>query len=149
MKNETSNHPRMSEPGQSVDQHLGTTPRRMWYLLLLLIIGVIGMQWLKAASRVTDEQARELIKKGALIVDVRTAGEYAAGSVKGATNIPLDRFEAGIQKVAPDKAKPLLLHCRSGTRSAAALKIAQQLGYTNAHNLGGFDRARKIVEDGR
>jgi phage shock protein E len=83
------------------------------------------------------------------VVDVRTEAEFASGSVKGATNVPLDRFEATITKVAPDKSKPLLLHCRSGVRSASALKIAQQLGYTHAHNLGGFDHAQKIVEESR
>jgi phage shock protein E len=149
MKNQNPNPAGALAPGPSMDQLRGPVSRRMWYLLILFVIGVVGIQILRAANRISDEQARELLKKGALVVDVRTEAEYASGSVKGSTNVPLDRFEASLSMVAPDKSKPLLLHCRSGMRSASALKIARQLGYTNAYNLGGFDHAQKMVEESR
>lgn len=46
----------------------------------------------------SSEQIKEMIANGALLVDVRTSGEFASGSVKGAVNIPLDRVSAQIAK---------------------------------------------------
>ena len=57
----------------------------------------------------------------ALVIDVRTEAEFREQHLPGALNIPLDRLSEEIARHAPDKSKPLLLHCRSGARSEASV----------------------------
>ena len=63
-------------------------------------------------------------------------GEYLAGHVQGAINLPLDQFAQRIAEVVPNKATPVLLYCLSGARSGAACSHMQQLGYTDVRNGG-------------
>jgi phage shock protein E len=73
----------------------------------------------------------------ALVIDVRSAAEFASGHIQGAINIPLDRFSGSIAAAAPDKHQPVVLCCLSGGRSGSALSVMKQLGYTQVHNGGG------------
>jgi phage shock protein E len=73
-----------------------------------------------------------------VLIDVRSAGEFDAGHIEGAINLPLDRLERDISSVVPEKATPLLLYCRSGARSGRACEIVSQLGYAAARNGGGI-----------
>lgn len=77
----------------------------------------------------------ELIKQGAIIVDVRTKGEYAGGHVKGSVNIPLDQLGENLKKFK-SKDQAILTCCASGMRSASAKSILKRNGYTNVHNAG-------------
>ncbi len=70
----------------------------------------------------------------ALLIDVRTPGEYASGHVDGALNLPLDRFVQDYASVAPDKSKQIVLYCQSGARSGQALQFLQQHNYENLIN---------------
>lgn len=116
--------------------------------LLILIAALIVLFVLKQAGQVSAGKVPALLKADAVIVDVRTDKEYNSGHIEGAVNIPLDRFREDIGTVAEDKNAPLLLHCASGTRSAFARRMAMGMGYTNAHNLGSYGRARRLVEEG-
>lgn len=92
-------------------------------------------------SRFETPQAKstdELMAAGAVLVDVRTAGEFSAGHIEGALWLPLDRIGQDIARVVPDTARPLVLYCRSGARSAQACAIVRQRGYGSAVNGGGF-----------
>lgn len=82
--------------------------------------------------------AAELVSVGAVLVDVRTEGEFAAGHIEGALWLPLDRLERDITGAVPDTARPLILYCRSGARSGHACTIVSRLGYGNATNGGGY-----------
>ncbi len=79
----------------------------------------------------------ELMKKGAIIVDVRSKSEYAGGHVKGSINIPLDSLSNNLNKLK-DKSKPVITCCASGMRSASAKGILKSNGYTEVHNGGGW-----------
>ena len=62
---------------------------------------------------------RALMEKGAVIVDVRTPGEFRAGHIPGSKNIPLDQI--GSKTAELKKAgKPVITVCRSGSRSGMA-----------------------------
>ena len=72
--------------------------------------------------------------KGAFLVDVRTPGEFASGSAKGAVNIPLDRLTNEINQF---KGKDtIVVFCASGGRSGMAQNILQQNGIFNVINGG-------------
>ena len=78
-----------------------------------------------------------LARDGYRVIDVREKSEWDAGHVAGATLVPLADVPARIAEVVSDKATPLLVHCAVGGRSARALSLLAQMGYTNVVNLKG------------
>lgn len=77
-----------------------------------------------------------MMSNGAIIIDVRTPGEFNAGHIKGAKNIPLDKIQsqtASIKKMN----KVVILCCQSGMRSAQATSLLKASGI-DAHNGGGW-----------
>jgi phage shock protein E len=87
----------------------------------------------------------ELINSGAVIVDVRTKGEYAGGHVKGSVNIPLDQLRNNLKKFK-SKEQPIITCCASGMRSASAKSILKSAGYTNVHNGGSWGSVNRFVK---
>ena len=79
----------------------------------------------------------ELIKQGAIILDVRSKGEYAAGHIKGSINISVDTLKSNLGKLK-DKNKPIITCCASGMRSASAKSILKSTGYTQVYNGAGW-----------
>jgi rhodanese-related sulfurtransferase len=78
----------------------------------------------------------ELIKEGAVFVDVRTPAEYASGCRPGSLNIPLADIPRRAAEL--DKARPVVLCCASGARSAAAAGILKGLGFSKVLNAGSW-----------
>lgn len=78
-----------------------------------------------------------LVKQGAIILDVRSKGEYASGHIKGSVNISVDTLSNNLSKLT-DKNKPIITCCASGMRSASAKSILRSNGYSNVHNGGGW-----------
>ena len=79
----------------------------------------------------------ELVKKGALILDVRSKSEYDGGHIKDSINITVDQLQKNLSKLK-DKDKTIITCCASGMRSASAKSILQNNGYKNVHNGGGW-----------
>jgi len=96
-------------------------------------------------SQISAGAAADHLKHGALLIDVRSAGEFSGGHLRSAINIPLDQIETLVPRRVKDKSQVLLLHCQSGARSGAAKKKLVALGYTQAYNLGSYNRAARIV----
>ena len=74
----------------------------------------------------------DLISKGALIVDVRSPGEFQSGNVSGSINIPLQNLPSKVNEL---KGKEVILVCRSGARAGNALAHLTNEGIT-AYNAG-------------
>jgi phage shock protein E len=79
----------------------------------------------------------QLVKDGAIILDVRSKAEYAGGHLKGSINIPVDQLSANLNKLK-DKTKPIITCCASGMRSASAKSILQANGFNEIYNAGGW-----------
>lgn len=79
----------------------------------------------------------DLIDQGAVIVDVRTKGEYSGGHVNGSINIPLDQLRNNLKRFK-DKDQPIITCCASGMRSASAKSVLKSAGYNNVHNGGSW-----------
>ena len=93
-----------------------------------------------AAEGVARVGAREFQQRlestpGAILVDVRTPGEYQEGHLSKSRLIPLDRLAEQAPGQLPDKNAPLLVYCRSGNRSNTAAHILKRMGYTNITDL--------------
>jgi len=79
----------------------------------------------------------QLIKEGAIIVDVRSKGEFSGGHIKGSINISLDTLSNNLGKLK-DKNSVIITCCASGMRSASAKSILKTKGYTQVYNGGGW-----------
>jgi phage shock protein E len=92
---------------------------------------------------VSAGDAAELLaaEDGLVVIDVRTAEEFAAGHVEGAMNIDVQRpsFAAEIGRF--DRDGDYLVYCRTGNRSAVATAAMEDMGFTSVRNVsdGGFD----------
>ena len=90
------------------------------------------------AGSLNANQAVQLInREKAMVVDVCSADEFAAGHVMGAKNVPLGELETKLPALVKNKATPVILVCASGMRSRRAVAIAKKLGYENSHSLTG------------
>jgi phage shock protein E len=113
---------------------------------LLVFAGVIAAFFLwKRLALVSPDAARQWLKQGGKVIDVRTVQEYQQRHLPGAINIPLDQLRSEIARHAPNQQTPLLLHCLSGGRSGLGRSVLRGLGYTKAFNLGSYGRAEKIL----
>ena len=98
-----------------------------------------------AKAELSEAEAREYLKRGALVVDVRTADEFKTKSLTNVINIPQDEVKMKFSTVVTNKSEIVLLHCRSGRRSDIAVGQLRTLGYTNVFNIGSFAKAEKIL----
>ncbi len=109
-------------------------------LVLSLFVGfVVVLSVVRALRRVKPEEARTLVAKGARLLDVRSAGEFGAGHLPGAVNVPLSELSSRLSEVGP-KDRPIVVYCRSGARSASAAGILRKAGFSSVHDLGPISR---------
>ncbi len=86
-----------------------------------------------ASGRVDGGKAHELVKAGALLVDVRTTDEYVDKHIDQAINVPVDDVAAHDFGA---KDTPLVLYCQKGGRSERAAQVLRAKGYTRVYVLG-------------
>lgn len=79
----------------------------------------------------------QMVKDGAIILDVRTKGEYAGGHIRNSVNIPLDQLGREMGKLK-DKNKTIITCCASGMRSASAKSLLKSAGFMDVYNGGGW-----------
>jgi phage shock protein E len=85
-----------------------------------------------------------VLAKGAIILDVRSAGEYAGGHINGSLNVPLDTLGSQMGKLKKDK--PVITCCASGMRSASARSLLLANGFKEVYNAGGWHNLKKITQ---
>mgnify|MGYP003532897563 FL=1 len=86
----------------------------------------------------------DLVKQGAVILDVRSKGEYSGGHIKGSINVSVDALSNNLAKLK-DKNKTIITCCASGMRSASAKSILKSNGYTNVYNGGGWSSLKNKI----
>ena len=79
---------------------------------------------------------QELMERDALIVDVRSPGEFSGGHIQGSRNIPLGQIRDRVERFRKMD-KPVILCCASGNRSGQATRILKAEGI-EAYNGGGW-----------
>jgi len=82
---------------------------------------------------------------GAVLLDVRTPGEYRNGHIPGSKNVSLQTIDR-VDSVAQNKDTALYVYCQSGARSRQAAGLLKQMGYTNVNNIGGIAAYEGKVE---
>ena len=113
-------------------------------LIIAAVVAVVFM--LKTAGQISAKDALAHLKNGALVIDVRSPGEFNSGHLSAALNLPLDEIETALPRRVPDKNQVLLLHCQSGMRSGMAQRKLKSMGYAKVFNLGSYGRAESILK---
>ena len=85
-----------------------------------------------------------LEKEDVTIVDVRNTWEYEEGHVNNAVNVPLNEIPARIDEFRRLNG-PVILYCRSGNRSGAAVHLLKLAGITDVYNGGGILDMQKLT----
>ena len=101
----------------------------MW--IGVAVLAVVFVVW----RRRTAALARKLVSEGAVLVDVRSPGEFLSGHLPGALNIPVHELGKRASEIGPTS-KPVVVYCQSGARSAGAALVLRQAGFVQVVNLG-------------
>ncbi len=83
---------------------------------------------------------KALNQEGALILDVRTPGEFKSGHIKGSVNVPLQVLDQQLTKL--NKNQTIITCCASGMRSGSAKGILKAKGFT-VHNGGAWQSLQR------
>jgi len=116
-----------------------------WTAICIILAVFLAFFLLRRAGQISAKEALDHLKRGALLIDVRTPFEFNSGHLPSAINLPLDQIEIALPRRVKDKSQVLLLHCQSGMRSEVAKRKLKALGYLNVYNLGSYGRAAEIV----
>lgn len=87
---------------------------------------------------------KELVKNGAIIIDVRSPNEFQYGHIQKSVNIPLQSLGSQLGKI--DKKKVVITCCASGMRSASAKSILKAKGYSVVHNGGAWQSLESKIK---
>lgn len=112
------------------------------------MVGMLGENVLNGTLRLWYADDLDAVRERALILDVRTAEEYASGHVPGAPNIPHTELRARLDEVrAAADGRPVRVMCQSGVRSAIAHRVLDQAGIDSASLSGGMLTMRTTLGD--
>jgi rhodanese-related sulfurtransferase len=113
------------------------TPNKIFNVLAVLLLIYLGWQQLNPPAGIPVQQAQSMVQQGALLLDVREVSEFAEGHAPNAVLIPLGQIGGRLSEISAYKNKPIAVMCHSGRRSAKAVKLLQEAGYTQVSNISG------------
>lgn len=117
-----------------------------WIFVVIVMVVIVAVLVMKQSGQISTKLAADYLKHGAMVIDVRSPGEFSSGHLDKAINIPLDQIETVLHQRVKNKNQVLLLHCASGMRSGVAQRKLKSMGYMNVFNLGSYSRAESIVK---
>lgn len=109
------------------------------WLMLALIAALFVLMLRRRFGDVSPAEAKRLVEGGALLLDVRTPGEFASGHLPSALNVPLGELGSKLENLAA-KDRAIVVYCASGVRSASAAGALRSAGYATVKNLGAMSR---------
>lgn len=84
---------------------------------------------------ITMEELKQMVNRGALLIDVRSPQEYNEGHLEGAIVLPDYEVRKKINMIVPDKNKTIVVYCDTGIRSKNVNRFLRKIGYINVYNL--------------
>lgn len=110
-------------------------------LLVVLVIvsgGMLALSFRRAADELTPADATLMInREDAVVIDVRTAAEFAEGHIPNARSVPLDKLAERITEFESLKSRPIIVSCQTGARSGGASGQLRKQGFAKVFNLAG------------
>ncbi len=110
---------------------------KIWMTIAGVALLLFFAKALLGSSKGNVMLAKEKIKLGALVLDVRTKREFQGGHYEGAINIPVQELESRLGELT-DKRRARVVYCASGMRSAQAVKILTKAGFSEVIDAGGL-----------
>ena len=103
-----------------------------------------------ACGAITPKEAKErmAVEPGILLLDVRTAAEYAQKRIPGALLMPVDTVAMQAPSILPDRDAVIFVYCKAGGRAATACAELLHQGYRHVFNLGGITSWPYATESG-
>lgn len=88
-------------------------------------------------GEINFQELKDMVDRGAILIDVRSPQEYAEGHLPGAINIPEYEILSRVKNEIPKTNQAIVLYCQYGGRSKESYNIMKRLGYTNIFALRG------------
>lgn len=112
--------------------------------VIIAIVAITLLYFTSRAAAMARNKNREvkadaMIKRGALLIDVRSKAEFDQGAYPGAINIPLKELNGRLAELGTDTTRPLLVYCASGLRSNQASAVLTKAGFTDLYNAGSIN----------
>ena len=104
-------------------------------ILAIAVVALLLFTRFTSGPRISGEDARAKVEAGALLIDVRSPGEFASGHIKGARNIPHTDVAKRSAELGAQSSE-IVLYCASGMRSAHAARALRSSGFEAVHDLG-------------
>ncbi len=106
-------------------------------IFVMLVNNLFGAK-LKGYNPISPAQATQLVNhSNAVIVDVREDKEFDSGHIVNAIHIPQGGISKRLSELEKYKQNPIIVSCRSGSRSAHVCGILKKNGFEQIHNLTG------------
>jgi len=106
-------------------------------ILFLLLMDIFGAK-LKGYGAASPTEATQLINhEDAVVLDVREDNEFHSGHIVNSVHIPMSFLKDRVTELEKHKSKPIIVSCRSGSRSASACSVLKKQGFENVYNLKG------------
>ncbi|MBL1221085.1 rhodanese-like domain-containing protein [Chryseobacterium sp. L7] len=113
-------------------------------LLLGAIVLAVYVIYRVYRYQTLDDGLDQLIRKGAVILDVRTENEYKTGHIEGSVNISLGTLRERYIELNPEKT--YITVCSHGLRSVKAENILKDRGFKHVHNGGAWSDLQGVIE---
>lgn len=118
----------------------------MDWITVSIGVFVLGLLFLPRLRWMGLREAKDRVREGAVLLDVRSPMEVAGSSVEGAVAVPLGSLGREVPGLGWRDDQEILVFCASGARSAMAVRELKAMGFERAVNLGSFGRARAVAE---
>lgn len=115
----------------------------VYIILGILILVYVSYRTYRFST--LDDGLNEKIKKGAIILDVRTAREYKTGHIPGSVNISLGEIRERYHEL--DSGKTYITCCSHGLRSVKVETILKEKGFKHVYNGGAWSDLQKLMND--
>ena len=113
---------------------------RLPALAAVLAVALASAAWADEASLIEPQALAERVASSdpqLLVLDVRSAAEFAEGHIPGAVNIPHDVIGERVAELGPADERDIVVYCRSGRRSALAIETLKRAGFSRLFHLDG------------
>ena len=112
-----------------------TVSRTTWVVLAVFV--ALAFFKLHLGKRPQEELVtmRRAVAEGGLLLDVRSEGEFTAGHLDGARNVPIDTLQERLEELG-DPERPIVVYCASGVRSRRAAQLLRAHEFQEVYDLG-------------
>jgi rhodanese-related sulfurtransferase len=117
------------------------------YLVLFAVAAALALlvyelrERARGVGAIGAQDVVRLMNQGAIVLDVRSAEDYAAGHIRGARSVPAAQLAGSADSLKRYKDKPLIVYCEQGVSAAGAMRALAQQGFSQVVNLRGGLRA--------